>query len=38
MNLSIITSTSIAYIVLIITASVILFFCIGYCCSRYYNV
>lgn len=38
MNLSIITPTSIAYIVLIIAASVILFFCIGYCLSRRYNV
>lgn len=37
MNLSDITPTSIAHIVIIIVASVILFFCIGYCCSRRYN-
>ena len=37
MNLSVINPTTIAYIVLIIVASVILFFCIGYCCARRYN-
>ena len=37
MNLSVITPTSIAYIVVIIVASVVLFFCVGYCCSRRYR-
>ena len=38
MNLSVINPATTAYIVLIISASVILFFCIGYYYSRRYNI
>ena len=38
MNLSVINPTTIAYIVLIISACVILLFCIGHCISRRANI